>query len=243
MLSLPAGFQVVITGDGSPSLLSELEAQPEIMHHRGGAWSETDYVYGHTLRQWLASPAAQTTTVAQVCSLGLGLGYNELFTVHEWWRRRGELDSLQLVSFESQAFLRENFLAWVLGEKPSVLARLYDEIAAKFNSKISLREHLATLLRRGQWQLHGAMDLTEWQGSAHVYLWDAFSRKASPQLWDEELLRATFARAPVAAPVVLGTYACLGALKRALKDNGFTVEVREGFQGKRNCTFASRGLF
>ncbi len=41
-------------------------------------------------------------------------------------------------------------------------------------------------------------------------------------------------------PVFFSTYACTGVLRRALANEGFLVEKRMGFQGKRNSTIATR---
>lgn len=47
-------FALVLTADGSPTIRDLTSPQQECMHHRGGAYQETQYVYGEAIRAVLA---------------------------------------------------------------------------------------------------------------------------------------------------------------------------------------------
>ena len=70
-------FEIVITKDGSPSLAFFKDGHSQMMHASGGAYSETEYIYGKTL-----DLAHDTFDSLQVLSVGLGFGYVELKTSH-----------------------------------------------------------------------------------------------------------------------------------------------------------------
>ncbi|MNL45541.1 bifunctional tRNA (mnm(5)s(2)U34)-methyltransferase/FAD-dependent cmnm(5)s(2)U34 oxidoreductase [compost metagenome] len=101
--------------------------------------------------------------------------------------------------------------------------------------KIFLRHHFKNLN-----SIDGALNAGDcFDGDYSGILYDAFSSKTTPHLWEEEFLKSFFQCA--AADAMVSTYACKATLKRALKDSGFEVIVREGFLGKRNSTLALRG--
>jgi tRNA U34 5-methylaminomethyl-2-thiouridine-forming methyltransferase MnmC len=94
--------------------------------------------------------------------------------------------------------------------------------------------------KSGTWKLEGAlMPGFEIAQKYECIFYDAFSSKTSPHLWQESFLLDFFAKA-CAANCIVSTYACTGALKRALKASGFEVILLEGFLGKRNRTMGVR---
>ena len=255
---LHAGFAVETTGDGSPTLRQVIndggpDLPPESMHHSGGALSETLYVYGPVLK-W----GFQQSPSAKFFSLGLGLGYHEMF----WALLDFSLEKKsQLLTSEASEPLSLEFLNWATGEKE---IELYDEIARQilasrwpdflpapltFNSSVSvqdLRSHLGLSHQQKRWSLLSALSISSlrnWKLERNFncdgILYDAFSRKTSPELWSEEFL-TEFLQTTAAPRCAFGTYACLAPLKKALGVEQFQLEVREGFLGKRNASLAFR---
>lgn len=210
------------------------------MHHRGGAYSETQLIYGDPLRslyqQDLLSPS--------ILSIGLGLGYNEVLVGFESMKSK---KNPRLVSYEAAPVLKEAFLRWVRGQEGEGL-EIYNHAAQFFKKDYpeisidSVRMLLLQAFNKGDFEIRGAleaeMNLT---GKYHLFLYDAFSSKTSPHLWDEAFLTKMFMdHAEVNAQVT--TYACTGSLKRSLKASGFEVILREGFQSKRNSTLGIRSV-
>lgn len=243
------GFTLEATGDGSPTLRlktaslmdrpGEIINRPgESMHHSAGAFSETCYIYGPLLHWGLKNHGACT-----VLSIGLGLGYVEILTAtlasrlkHSQWL---------MASFEIVEGLRNSFVE-SLQNKNDFENSIYGDIAGRFGGQLGIpiediRSQLAKALNEDRLQIKGDLLASPLEKSRyHVVCQDAFSRKTNPNLW-EELFLAHLLQA-IHSPGVLGTYASLGPLKRALRAQDFQMLIRDGFHGKRNCTMAGLGL-
>lgn len=244
------GFEIEITGDGSPSLRLLESVDPnkdkgESMHHSGGACAETLLIYGKPIALTL-----QKVEKAHFLIVGLGLGYIELTIAREALLLGKKPDEVGLItSYESVPELREFFLHWLQERKELLTDEVWDTYESVAQhlvqgtdlSVVSLKEFLRFHFRSEK-DIHAALsEDVQLVSKYHCILYDAFSSKTSPYLWEEEFLTQFLAQG-AGVPCVLSTYACKGSLKRALRKEGFEVFVREGFQGKRNSTFAARGV-
>ncbi len=229
-------YELVLTEDQSPTLRWLGSENLETMHHRGGAYSETQQIYGNPLREVFKVGGRS------VVSVGLGLGYNEILVASEALQFSLMPGSVRLLSYESDEFLKEHFLNWIQTQDSDLI---YDQVFQFFSSsdKASVKDWLRKSLIQNCWKLEGALQneflLHE---TYECIFYDAFSSKTSPHLWQEDFLNRYFAKAS-APRCQISTYACTGALKRALKANGFEVILREGFHSKRNSTLGIRGSF
>lgn len=233
-------FEFFSTADGSPTLrLSSAMQPPEAMHHSGGALTETEYIYGEALRFAVQSFGPHL----KVLSMGLGLGYNEWLTLRE-----APLVE-RIVSFEKIDLLREVFLKGLAQANQLTTSPLEKKLWLVFEQvRCLISPHdtqsgwqkLADLFKQRRFQLLGTLeDHFQEAVNSHVILFDAFSKKATPLLWDEEFL-VNFLTTVAAPNCILATYAATGTLNRALKRSGFELQERRGFQGKRDSTFAYR---
>ncbi len=240
------GFTLEKTQDGSPTLRRPTPTRPDFetgqsMHHSGGAWEETLYIY-KPVTDWVKE---KNLTESRFLSVGLGLGYVELLVAREFMDISQDR-SLQLQSFEIVPELTEYFISWIFHRPlhPEVQAT-YDQIGKfVFNSGMSDiqrgRAFLAELYQKKMWRVDGALEhCTTATPHFHGLMYDAFSRAVSPDLWTPEFL-SNFLKAWAHRQVCLGTFSCTGDLKRTLKNEGFELQVRMGFQSKRNCTLAFR---
>ena len=241
------GFEVEITGDGSPSLRLLQGPTPdrekgESMHHSGGAAEETQLIYSQVIHhcfEQIPSP--------HFISVGLGLGYVELSIARESMTIGSAEFTLE--SFELIPELREYFQQWLRDAAlPADIQAVYDQVL-KYVLKDStvnaekLKKLLCEKLENQSVILREALtEICEFQQKAQCLLFDAFSAKTSPALWDEAFLVEFFNKS-MAQDSLVSTYASRTSLKRALQATGFLVEVREGFKGKRHSTLARRGLF
>lgn len=227
------GFEKIYTADQSPSLVDLGTANVESMHHRGGAAAESEYIYGHCLEQGLICK------LNRVLSVGLGLGYNELIAFKKF-KESQKLQELRLTSFELKPILVESFLKYLEDglDRESTYAEVFNAVGVDRNEA---KDFFIPALQKKQWQIKGDFSkvLDEIQPEYQILLYDAFSSKTDPGLWGEDFLTKLF-QEKSARTAVLSTYACTGALKRSLKNAGFTVQLRPGFQSKRECTFAER---
>lgn len=222
-------FEILSTGDGSPSLRGETEP----MHHLGGAYSETQYIYGDALRRLLQWPEMQEWGVLVV---GLGLGYIELLAMAEALKNN---KTLKLLSYEIKPELVEAFLTWLRGERDEpVYERLYAFFQKDYPG-VDLKAALVKAYQERRWEIRGALETASLpDGCYQALLFDAFSGKTTPELWSPEFLEQ-FLQKVVQGPAIFATYACTGTLRRTLQAAGFAVEKRPGFQGKRDSTTAT----
>lgn len=237
---LPPHFHEITTADGSPSLSyrSAEGAAPEGMHHAAGARAETLYVYGPVIEFTLLESRRRGGRVRLV-SLGLGLGYHEILAAALALKSPGA--KLAMNSFESDPFLRASFAAWLEGQNDLALAAAYEKICAGFGVRASdVREVFLSEAGTIDLILEDRLDdQRQIPDGVTGFLWDAFSRKTSPELWEEEFLVACFRKAsPYGAQ--LATYARNGPLKRALHRAGFQLQDQPGFANKRSSTRARR---
>ncbi len=244
-MQTPERFQFVTTEDASPSLRFVLgtEEHSESMHSLRGAFSETVYIYGTAI-----SKVVSEGWPPHVLSLGLGLGYNEILVATLFTAAALE-ERAEIESFEIDDDLRAYFAAWIRGERdrvPSEFYSAYDEILTRAcaHSGVEPTQARATLkrwLESDQLRLREALvgGVTRFERRFSCFLFDAFSSKTTPDLWQESFL-VDFLATTAHDRAVFSTYACTGALKRALRASGFSLEIRPGFSSKRDSTFAIR---
>jgi len=241
----PNRFVFLTTEDGSPTLqMTKNSGVSEKMHHFRGAFSESLYIY-HKALQLIANQGLPLRAV----SVGLGLGYNEMI----WAAQTLTLDSKSMAesyldSYEILPELIDQFRNWIhTGPVHPEFRKAYEEISNRVEdtfhlTKGELRLALSQLETRRKLRLNGEFALTQRpQTSYNVILYDAFSRKMDPDLWEErDLIR--FLAEWTESTSIFTTYASTGALKRALSQSGFIVEVRPGFGGKKESILGYRGL-
>jgi len=149
------GFEVEITGDGSPTL----RLMPgECMHHSGGAAEETELIYGQVIRQCF-----EQTSQPHFLSVGLGLGYVEMTVAREALIKQNL--NFTLESFELVPELREYLKQWLNEEMfSSEISSVYDSVLefvlldskSIINPK-DVKKILLEKMRSGQWTLKGPL--------------------------------------------------------------------------------------
>jgi hypothetical protein len=235
-------YEFVSTGDGSPTLkwlkgAKGYHGEPETMHHMGGAYSETQGIYGEILREIF--PQGKSSVV----SVGLGLGYIEMLVAVEAIKHGLSAKTVRTLSFESDPFLVEQFLKWIYSEADA--DPVYFEIYEFFlrDSACEAKTVKAWLLAQhqcGNLKLGGTLgEKTIWREKYHCIFYDAFSAKTSPELWEEKFLTDMFKEA-CEKDCIVSTYASKGTFKRALIANGFAITRRDGFHSKRNSMLGVR---
>jgi hypothetical protein len=242
-------FQFVITEDdsfsariGAPGLPKE--ECSEAMHSLRGAFSETVYVYGTAIQK-----AADEQFNERTLSMGLGLGYVELLSAAIALKANRKVAG---ESFEIVPELRDYFTAWLSEAEGATSDLLPADFRSAYTSicrrtaetyqlePAKLHKAFAAAVESGHWKIREALcSETDFSETFGCICFDAFSSKTTPDLWSEDFLRQ-FLQKTAASNAVLSTYACTGALKRALKAENFTVTIREGFSSKRDSTFAVR---
>ncbi len=235
-------FTVLTTEDGSPTARFD---DGESMHSLRGAFGETVYVYGTAIKRSMVFFENQIYG-PRIFSMGLGLGYVEIVAAALNWDRNLKVRGQ---SFEIIPELTASFRAWLNGEPEQLVPHVvYDDVLERTRglelSKVfdaaAIKLWLKDAVAQGDWILSGEVKAdTAWDQTFHCIAFDAFSAKTSPDLWTREFLDR-FLRQACSTPCVLATYACTGHLKRALKDGGFHIDIRQGYASKRDSTLAVR---
>ncbi len=264
------GYEVLLTGDQSPTLrplsrggiLTDAEGEkfpPETMHHRGGAFSETQLIYGEALREAvgdfystrrLLSEASENGRFS-VLSVGLGLGYNEILLAFECLKRSIQPHDVYMESFEKDRNLVAAFVDFF--EKNLDPSGVYRNICEFFLdahsaqrgievfpdlSIIDIQSWLLECFRSAQLKLRESLQPeVKFENRFSLIFYDAFSSKTNPELWEEVFLTDLW-KSISASRCIVSTYACTGALKRSLKNNNFELQIKEGFLSKRDRTYA-----
>lgn len=236
---IPRQFELVRTADQSPSFQRTDHPNQETMHHRGGAYSETQYIYGDAVR------FALKQELRSFVSVGLGLGYNELLVACESIKIGLSSSNIWMVSYETVDQLKADFLLFI--QQKTAASGVYDDLLQFFMKDYGFtRETILNWLNQahleGHWILADGLGLqTPILKQAECCLFDAFSSKTTPDLWTEEFLKF-FMEKHLAQKAIFSTYARTGNLKRSLVTCQFQMLERAGFAGRRESTLAVRGL-
>lgn len=229
------------TKDNSPSLILGTEAVSEMMHNSHGAFKESLYIYESALIQ-----AHQQNLPISVYSLGLGLGYNEWISMgyclkHNLKLKLQTSESEQWLYSALKQFLKLESATKLKDEVEQAKEQVVSLVAEYYGLKnTDLIAFAKKLLNTSDWQLYGALTTESLKSlqPVSVVFYDAFSKKMSPQLWEESFLTEFLSHIVSKTGCVFSTYACTGSLKRALKNCGFELIPRSGFKGKRESTLA-----
>jgi tRNA U34 5-methylaminomethyl-2-thiouridine-forming methyltransferase MnmC len=131
------------------------------------------------------------------------------------------------------------------GQKENELDTLFNQVLVQVAGRLNIPAIDLNLALRhglimGQLELRSTFpaDSDGVQGCNCIF-YDAFSKKMDPQLWNETELQNILAKL-TAPKCVLASYAATGALNRVLKNLGFHLTGRPGFEGKRESTLAER---
>ncbi len=244
------GFSVENTLDGSPTLrlMPQLQFQNErreSMHHSGGAFSESLYIYGQIIDEAMKKLRLDSVPV-RTLSLGLGLGYNELLTAAFALKHQQE-STFELDSYEIVPGLVQSFLSFCRGESlSSEISATYRQLLTHYENHFQIEgqkllQVLVAALDQGRWQIKEDF-ISSSKTPCHVLLYDAFSGKTDDRLWTEEFLAENLQTCSC-ENALFATYACRASLKKSLTAAGYEVVVRDGFLGKRNSTQGRRGCF
>ncbi|RZJ19566.1 MAG: FAD-dependent oxidoreductase [Brevundimonas sp.] len=175
-----------------------------------------------------------------VAELGFGTGLNIIALIDLWRRHRpagGELHVFSVEGFPLTADdARRALAAWPeVAEVAEALLAVWPPSTPGFH-RIDLPTFGVTLdlvIGEVEWAL------SQWDGAADAWFLDGFSPALNPAMWSPQVMALVAARS--APDARLATFTVAGFVRRALADQGFTVEKRPGHGRKRERLEARRG--
>lgn len=223
---LEAGFEAHLTLDGSCTLLQK--NLNEEMHARGGAFSESVYIYKEAAD--LFFDLNKDEKIFSILSLGLGLGYNEVLTFISYTEKKCR-GSLKIDSYEKERVLEELFLKRL--KNPDSFIQYWSSFRVYRKSLEKLKALETSIFFKGPFSIESLIDL---KAQKRLILFDAYSAKTNCELWTDEVLSTLFSKCLEGS--VVSTYAANSKLKKALKVAGFRNTFKKGFMKKRESTLA-----
>lgn len=235
-------FDWVKTRDGSWTLKPQIKGS-EWMHSLAGAYSESQYVYGQSLRAALKQFKAKNLDSQEsfkIISVGLGLGYVEWIAVLECLKAQVKFE---IYTFESEVELKAKFLSELKTQTPFKYLKeafindypkeLWTQALEKLKQNLNSSEPCL--------KLHPGLtpaSLSQIVVKAHIIFYDAYSSKTQSELWETSFLTNFLEAFASLECCTFSTYACTSELKRILKSLGFEIQKKKGFANKRESTLA-----
>lgn len=200
-------------------------------HNKHGALQESMHVFIDCgLRYFVKKNAVSANAAIHVFEMGLGTSLNALLTWHEALSCRQKIlyHAVELYPLTETEIQCLNYDGFILNRniQLSVIHHTpWDELVESGNyfSFIKTKQDL--------------QDFTTSQKFDIIYF-DAFDPNAQPELWTENIFKKMFSM--LYANGMLVTCCSKGAVLRAMKAAGFTIEKLKGPPGKREITRATK---
>jgi tRNA U34 5-methylaminomethyl-2-thiouridine-forming methyltransferase MnmC len=220
-------MEIITTGDGSHTLFS---AQfNEIYHSRHGAIQESLHVF---IRSGLDAVAAQHShEPIKIFEVGFGTGLNALLTMLEAEKRNlnVEYETIELYPVAIETIKELNYTNQ-LG---------YEFCYGPYHSLHLVRwneQHAVTPNFHFKKINDSPSNRQPTTGNYQLIYFDAFAPEHQPEMWTAAIFKKMYDA--LAEGGILVTYCSKGAVQRAMKEAGFTVEKLPGPPGKREMVRA-----
>lgn len=209
--------KIITTLDGSTTI--QLVDWGECYHSVNGAVQEALHVF---IKNGLLQQSKRNVAILEI---GFGTGLNAFVTYLEGDKNGFEIDYVGVEAYpvkEEEAFAMN--YANTLGklEQEDVFKRMH-QCSWEIQHKIS---DAFFLTKKQQF----FQDIN-YSNQFDIIYFDAFGYQYQPELWSTEIFAKMFAA--LQEEGLLVTYAARGAVKRSLKEVGFSVVKMEGPPGKR----------
>ncbi|MEM9887520.1 MAG: tRNA (5-methylaminomethyl-2-thiouridine)(34)-methyltransferase MnmD [Bacteroidota bacterium] len=213
------------TQDGSHSIFSK---QFGVSYHsKYGAVQETQHVF---IDAALRFKAVLQRNIS-ILEVGFGTGLNALMTYLEARKRNLNIHYTTYEAFpitqQEVGTLNYREILSVEEEDTGIFDQLHTldwELPHTINENFNFRKHLQTF------------DHISYDAVFDIIYFDAFAPNAQSELWELPMMKKMYAA--LKENGILVTYCAKGAVKRNMKEAGFTIERLKGPPGKREMTRA-----
>jgi tRNA U34 5-methylaminomethyl-2-thiouridine-forming methyltransferase MnmC len=214
-------IKIIVTGDGSHSLLNE--ALDETYHSRHGAVQESLHVFITQGFNYLLKK--QKHESISILEVGFGTGLNALLTLSE--AIKNEL-SVAYTSLETYPLSQELWENLNYPDPSNMLKELHE---AEWQKWADISSYFKLL------KLEKSLQLVDFEPEQFDLIYfDAFAPNKQPEMWELPVLEKVIKTLKSEGAFI--TYCAKGQLKRDLKTLGMIVESLPGPPGKREMVRA-----
>jgi len=209
-------LRIVKTSDGSHTLF--VPGMNEHYHSFHGAIQESEYIFikcGYDFCR---------TVPLRIFEAGFGTGLNALLTCIKATSGNRQVIYTAIESYPLPGSLVDvlNYKDFVGTEGRKLFERLHSckwDIAQEVNKNFTLHK------------IKGDLTVDDLSGSFDLIYFDAFGPDKQPEMWTENIFKKI--SSVTAENGILVTYSAKGTVQRALRNNGFKVNLLPGPPGKR----------
>ena len=219
--------EIVKTNDGSDTVF--LKELGEHYHSSFGAVQESLHVFINAgMRKCNINPIT-------IFEVGFGTGLNAYLTISETLTNR---KSIRYITIEKYPLPREiwkslNYPTIIENANPLYFKNIHE---VPWNQEINITPNFSILKLPTDLTL---LDLSELPLFDLIY-YDAFSPEKQPELWETQIFKKLADHCLPNAKIV--TYCVKGAVRRSMKEAGFTPERLPGPPGKREMLRGTKSI-
>lgn len=215
--------ELQLTSDGSHTLY--MPDMDEHYHSVNGAIQESEHVFIEAGLHRLSKKEIR------VLEIGFGTGLNAFLTLLDSMQTDVNITyySMELYPLDTALVQNLNYGKVLCAGEEDLFMALHE---APWNQSASITPNFTLHKMKGdcnQAELPNEIDL--------VYF-DAFAPDKQPEMWNQELFNKLYFR--MNAGGILTTYCAKGAVRRTMKESGFSVERIPGPPGKREMLRATK---
>ncbi len=215
--------ELQVTSDGSHTLY--MPDMDEHYHSVNGAIQESEHVFIEAGLHRLPKKEIR------VLEIGFGTGLNAFLTLLDSMQTDRHITyySMELYPLDIALVQNLNYVKVLCAGEEDLFMALHE---APWNQSASITPNFTLHKMKGdcnQAELPNEIDL--------VYF-DAFAPDKQPEMWNQELFNKLYFR--MNAGGILTTYCAKGAVRRTMKESGFSVERIPGPPGKREMLRATK---
>ncbi len=212
------GRELQITADGSHTLF--VPALDEHYHSVNGAVQESLHVFIEAGLHHVDKPKVR------IMEIGFGTGLNAFLTLKDQWMKQRpaeiEYNSIELYPLSAEIVTALNYGVMIWPERKELFQALH---SAEWNKQTAITDHF--MLHK----IEGDSNQHELPHEIDLVYFDAFGPDKQPEMWNQTIFNRLYAQMSHGA--VLSTYCAKGAVRRMMKEAGFSVERIPGPPGKR----------
>lgn len=216
-----ANLDIKITKDGSKTLYSH-RYQTEY-HSKHGALTEALHIY---IERGLRF-ASQFHETLNIIEIGFGTGLNAYLT---YKHHPASIKTIHYYAFEKYPVpenMLKAFYETLSKDDYKIISYLHDTTTSKEMKSSPLHpECVFDIHHLGEFSKSSPMPL-----NIHLIYYDAFGPNQHPELWSQPLFEHLYQS--LVQNGIIVTFCAKGAVKRMLKNIGFTIETLQGPPGKR----------